>query len=91
MLVGDRIVGVDVFPMGVDFARLAIPRCTWLVALGDKDDLVNHESVLDWTRAVHPAPEVKILAGAEHFFHGRLTELRTYTGGWLAARLAGNP
>jgi len=73
------------------FATLEVPRCPWLVALGDKDDLVNHESVLDWTRSVHPAPEVKILAGAEHFFHGRLTELRTFIGGWLAARLAGNP
>jgi alpha/beta superfamily hydrolase len=34
---------------------------------------------------------VRILPGAEHFFHGRLTELRSLTGVWLAARLAKNP
>jgi alpha/beta superfamily hydrolase len=33
---------------------------------------------------------VKILQGAEHFFHGRLTELRSLLANWLAARLAGN-
>jgi alpha/beta superfamily hydrolase len=33
-------------------------------------------------------PVVEILPGAEHFFHGRLTELRARVGAWLAARLA---
>jgi hypothetical protein len=74
-----------------DFATLTVPRCPWLVAQGDRDDLVNHESVLEWTRKLQPAPEVRILAGAEHFFHGRLTVLRTLVGDWLAARLAENP
>jgi len=74
-----------------DFATLEVPRCPWLVAQGDRDDLVNHESVLEWTRKLQPAPEVRILPGAEHFFHGRLTELRALTGAWLAARLAEKP
>ena len=74
-----------------DFATLAVPRCPWLVAQGDRDDLVNHESVLEWTRKLQPAPKVAILPGAEHFFHGRLTVLRTLVGDWLAARLAENP
>jgi alpha/beta superfamily hydrolase len=34
---------------------------------------------------------VRILAGAEHFFHGRLTELRSLLGAWLAARAAESP
>jgi alpha/beta superfamily hydrolase len=71
-----------------DFTKHPVPACPWFVVQGDRDDLVNHESVLAWTRSVHPPPEVKILAGAEHFLHGRLTELRTLLGGWLAARLA---
>ena len=71
-----------------DFATLEVPRCPWLVAQGDRDDLVNHESVLEWTRRLQLAPEVRILPGAEHFFHGRLTELRALTGAWLAAHLA---
>lgn len=72
-----------------DFTRLAAPGCPWLVAQGDADELVNHEAVLGWTRALSPAPEVMIFAGAEHFFHGRLTEMRARIGAWLAARLPG--
>jgi alpha/beta superfamily hydrolase len=73
-----------------DFTRLAVPHCPWLVAQGDADDLVDHQRVLAWTRRLDPAPEVRILAGAEHFFHGRLTELRSILGAWLAARAAEN-
>ena len=32
--------------------------------------------VLNWARAIAPAPETAILAGAGHFFHGRIHELR---------------
>jgi alpha/beta superfamily hydrolase len=74
-----------------DFTRLPVPACPWLVAQGDADELVDHERVLAWTRALDPAPAVRILAGAEHFFHGRLTELRSLLGEWLAARAAENP
>jgi uncharacterized protein len=73
-----------------DFARLPAPRCPWFVAQGDADDLVDHERVIAWTRALEPAPEVRILPGAEHFLHGRLTELRNLLGVWLAARAAEN-
>jgi alpha/beta superfamily hydrolase len=72
-----------------DFARLAVPACPWLLVQGDRDELVNHETVLGWTRTVKPAPELRLLAGAEHFFHGRLTEMRALVGQWLAARLPG--
>lgn len=74
-----------------DFTTLAVPRCPWLVAQGDADELVDHEAVLDWTRSLNPPPDVRILPGAEHFFHGRLTVLRTLVSEWLAAKLAENP
>ena len=74
-----------------DFTTLAVPGCPWLVAQGDKDELVDHEAVLSWTRSVNPPPLVRILPGAEHFFHGRLTLLRSVVGEWLAARIAENP
>jgi len=74
-----------------DFTTLAVPRCPWLVAQGDADELVDHARVLDWARSLDPPPEVQILPGAEHFFHGRLTELRTLLGAWLAARTAEKP
>ena len=70
-----------------DFARLEVPRCPWLVVQGDADELVNHEAVLGWTRDLNPAPQVEILPGAEHFFHGRLTVLRALVGEWLGRRL----
>ncbi len=70
-----------------DFARLEVPRCPWLVVQGDADLLVNHEAVLGWTRTLDPAPEVEIVAGAEHFFHGRLTALRSLVGEWLGRQL----
>ncbi|MFM7066383.1 MAG: alpha/beta hydrolase [Gammaproteobacteria bacterium] len=60
-----------------DFSTLAIPTCPWLVLQGDQDELVDHEAVLAWTRTLEPAPTVVILSGAEHFFHGRLNDLRT--------------
>ena len=73
-----------------DFAKLAVPRCPWLVLQGDADELVDHERVLAWTKSLSPPPEVRILAGAEHFFHGRLTEMRTILGAWLGQRAAEN-
>jgi uncharacterized protein len=74
-----------------DFTRLPVPDCPWFVAQGDADELVDHERVLAWTRSLDPAPVVRLLPGAEHFFHGRLTELRSLLGAWLAARAAENP
>lgn len=66
-----------------DFSTLAVPQCPWLVVQGDQDELVDHEAVLAWTRTLQPAPEVVILPGAEHFFHGRLNDLRDAIQGHL--------
>lgn len=74
-----------------DFTTRPVPDCPWYVAQGDSDDLVDHARVLAWTRTLSPPPEVRILAGAEHFFHGRLTELRALVGAWLDARMAEKP
>jgi len=70
-----------------DFERLEVPRCPWLVVQGDADELVNYEAVLGWARTLEPAPEVEILPGAEHFFHGRLTAVRALVGDWLGRHL----
>jgi hypothetical protein len=85
---GDAALLVTVAPpvQRFDFATLAVPRCPWLVLQGDADELVDHARVLAWTKSVSPPPEVKILPGAEHFFHGRLTEMRSILGAWLAAQ-----
>ena len=52
------------------------PKCPWLVVQGDEDELVDIEETLAWLNALEPGPELLVLAGAEHFFHGRLTDVR---------------
>lgn len=50
-----------------------VPAST-LVVHGDLDEVVELDAVLRWARPQHLA--VVVLAGAGHFFHGRLTQLR---------------
>ncbi len=53
------------------------PGCPWLVVQGDEDELVDVEETIDWFNALGPGPELLVMRGAEHFFHGRLAELRS--------------
>ena len=52
------------------------PRCPWLVLQGDEDELVSVDETVEWLNSLEPGPELQILEGAEHFFHGRLIDLR---------------
>lgn len=52
------------------------PECPWLVLQGDEDELVSVDETVDWLNGLEPGPELLVLSGAEHFFHGRLTDLR---------------
>ena len=52
------------------------PHCPWLIVQGDEDELVDIEETVAWVDSLEPGPELLVLDGAEHFFHGRLTELR---------------
>ncbi|MDX1506950.1 MAG: alpha/beta family hydrolase [Woeseiaceae bacterium] len=52
------------------------PTCPWLIVQGDEDELVAVEETIEWVNGLEPGPELLILDGAEHFFHGRLVELR---------------
>jgi alpha/beta superfamily hydrolase len=52
------------------------PACPWLLVQGDADDVVPPKEVLDWAEALAHPPQLAVLAGAGHFFHGRLNELR---------------
>jgi alpha/beta superfamily hydrolase len=60
-----------------DFARLPAPRVPWLVVQGDRDELVDYASVCSWAQSIAPAPEMATIADGEHFFHGKLNELKT--------------
>ena len=56
------------------------PDCDWLLVQGDADDVVPPQAVLDWAAEQKSppgkAPRLHVLAGAGHFFHGRLHELK---------------
>jgi alpha/beta superfamily hydrolase len=54
------------------------PRAAhWLLIQGDADEVVDSQAVLAWAGAQEPLPEIRVVEGAGHFFHGRLTVLRT--------------
>jgi alpha/beta superfamily hydrolase len=55
---------------------MPLPRCPWTVLQGDADEVVDPASVAQWANALEPKPRLVILAGAGHFFHGRLSEVR---------------
>ena len=52
------------------------PQCPWLVIQGDEDELVDIDETVEWFDSLEPGPELLVMPGGEHFFHGRLTELR---------------
>jgi alpha/beta superfamily hydrolase len=55
---------------------IARPACPWLIVQGDRDDLVDVEEVRRWAASYAVPPDLCVLPEAEHFFHGRLGELR---------------
>lgn len=65
------------------FAMPHVPADTLLVH-GDLDEVVELDAVLHWARPQHLP--IVVLAGAEHFFHGRLTQLRQIVLQHFAAR-----
>ena len=44
--------------------------------LRDEDELVDAAEVIEWLNTLEPGPELKLMKGVDHFFHGRLIELR---------------
>ncbi|MEZ5459109.1 MAG: alpha/beta family hydrolase [Steroidobacteraceae bacterium] len=66
-----------------DFASVDPPVCPWLVVQGDRDELVDAAVVQAWAARQPTPPQFALLSGAEHFFHGRLHELRDAVGRFL--------
>jgi hypothetical protein len=59
-----------------DFSALLPPACPWLVVQGMRDELVDGRAVQSWSAALPRPPQFVAIEQAEHFFHGRLAELR---------------
>jgi alpha/beta superfamily hydrolase len=59
-----------------DFSTIIVPSCRWLIVQGDRDELVDAIAVRDWAAALSQPPQLSMLAGVDHFFHGRLHDLK---------------
>lgn len=66
-----------------DPAPARLPSCPWLLIQGDADDVVPSSTVIDWVNALSVKPEMNIVEGAGHFFHGRLIDLRQVVREWV--------
>ena len=53
-----------------------VPAMPWLIVQGDADDVVACNDVIEWAENLDPRPELIILPGVDHFFHGHLVSLR---------------
>jgi alpha/beta superfamily hydrolase len=61
------------------------PHCDWMLVQGDADDVVPPDAVLSWADRQTRKPRLHVLAGAGHFFHGRLHELKPLVLDFLRA------
>ncbi len=52
------------------------PDAPWIIIQGDADGVVPSDEVAAWAAEFSPAPELIVLPGVDHFFHGNLTLLR---------------
>jgi alpha/beta superfamily hydrolase len=59
-----------------DLGSVGHPDCDWMLVQGDADDVVPSEAVLRWAAEQPRRPRLHVLAGAGHYFHGRLHELK---------------
>lgn len=72
-----RLVSIAPPAPGIaDFMQGEQPACPWLIVQGDADEVCDCDAVIDWVNAMAPGPELVVLEGVDHFFHGRLTVLR---------------
>jgi alpha/beta superfamily hydrolase len=61
------------------------PEVPWLIVQGEADGVVPSQEVAAWVEELGAGPELVVLPGVDHFFHGNLTLLRQT----LVARLGG--
>ena len=69
-------------------AGAELPRCPWLLVQGDQDELVDAGEIQRWVATLAHPPQLALLPGVDHFFHGRLNELRSVVLEWLESTKA---
>ena len=55
-------------------SRLTLP---WLVINGNQDELISPVAIDDWIEGMQDRPAHVVIDGADHFFNGKLTPLKT--------------
>jgi alpha/beta superfamily hydrolase len=61
-------------------SQIQVPRCPWLVIQGDADEVVDPQLTTDWVQSLDPAPQLLLLPGVGHYFHGALNTLQEHAG-----------
>ena len=61
-----------------------LPDVPWLLIHGADDELVALDSLIDWLNDQAPGPALEVIAGADHFFHGKLTALKDGVTGFFS-------
>jgi alpha/beta superfamily hydrolase len=77
----EKLIAIAPPVVGYELGDVDGPECDWMLVQGDADDVVPPEAVLAWAARQPPdrhgkGPNLHVLAGAGHFFHGRLHELK---------------
>jgi len=71
-----RLITVAPAVTHVQFASVEQPSCPWLIIQGQADEVVDYRDVAAFAQRFSPAPVLRLLPGVDHFFNGRLAELR---------------
>ncbi len=79
----EKLIAIAPPVVGYGLGDVDSPDCEWMLAQGDADDVVPPDAVLSWAAAQPRQPRLHVLAGAGHFFHGRLHELKPLLTGFL--------
>jgi alpha/beta superfamily hydrolase len=61
-------------------SEIVVPRCPWLVLQGQDDEVVDPQQAIAWAGSLNPAPELLVLPGVGHYFHGALNTLQEHAG-----------
>ena len=85
----ERLVAVAPGITLVSVQEAAPPACPWLIVQGEQDEVVAPAAVGRWAQSLAPRVQLRMLAGAGHFFHGQLHELRDAVLAFMPA--PGNP
>ena len=63
------------------------PTCPWLIVQGDQDELVDINETIEYVNGLSPGPQLSVFPQGDHFFHGRLVELRETVADFIKSNL----